>query len=406
MDKTPVPGPGRLRTAGPHPSQTSSNALPRRAFLSGALAACGAALAGPLVSRGVASVPGLGRDYPIRIIDLVRESTVVDMLAFLTTDWDKLERWQSQQGSFAQEDFDRIKSSGVTVFHPAVSYPAPDPHSVATRCFRNWNKFLKFQSGHFVRINRFSELLEVKKNGKIGVLLGMQDSSHFRNLEDVDDFFRLGQRVSQLTYNSRNALGTGCGDPIDDGLTRFGAAVIRRMESLGMAVDLSHCGPRTTIEALEAASKPILITHSNCKTLVPGEARCKSDEALTKMAATGGVLGITAVRKFTSSRQTVTTEDVLDHFDYAIRLVGVEHVGLGSDADLEGNQRFIVNGLNRPGRIFDIAHGLSRRGYGASDIRLLLGGNFQRVLNQIDRVQAPLFVPSSEFTAGPICAGI
>ena len=101
-----------------------------------------------------------------------------------------------------------------------------------------------------------SDLARVKRSGKIGVLLGLQDSEHFRRPEDVDFFHGLGQRVSQLTYNTRNMIGNGSTERRDDGISDFGVAIIERMNRVGMAVDVSHCGDRTTLDAFELSKKP------------------------------------------------------------------------------------------------------------------------------------------------------
>src|SRR5665811_877686 len=98
----------------------------------------------------------------------------------------------------------------------------------------------------------------------------------------------------------------------DEGLTAYGARIVQRMNQVGMAVDISHCGDRTTLDAIEASRRPVLVTHSNCRALVPGAARCKTDEAILRMAAKGGVMGITMVRSFVRSAGRVTIEHVLD----------------------------------------------------------------------------------------------
>src|SRR5262249_6778509 len=159
-----------------------------------------------------------------------------------------------------------------------------------------------------------------------------------------DAFYKMGQRLIQLTYNEQNLVGTGCMINGGKGLTSFGHDVVARMNSLGMAIDISHCGEQTSLDAIAASGKPVLITHSNCKALAPGVPRCKTDEVIQAAARTGGVLGITSVRHFVKCKGTTTIEDVLDHFDHAIKLVGVEHVGLGSDFDLDAHPSYDTPG--------------------------------------------------------------
>ena len=118
--------------------------------------------------------------------------------------------------------------------------------------------------------------------------------------------------------------------------------------------------------------------------------RCKSDEVIRAAARKGGIIGLTSVRHFVKATDPVSIEDVLDHFDYAVKLVGVEHVGLGSDTDLAGRDRtrsshllYDIAGLNNTQRVYELTEGLIRRGYTDGQIRLMLGANFQRALGDI-----------------------
>jgi membrane dipeptidase len=161
------------------------------------------------------------------------------------------------------------------------------------------------------------------------------------------------------------------------------------MNQVGMAVDISHCGDRTTMNAIEASRKPVLVTHSNCRALVPGSARCKTDEAIKHMAAAGGVMGITMVRTFVRAAGRVTIEHVLDHFDHLVKLAGVEHAGIGSDVDLDGRdtrirpaRKFDLDGIDYSKKIYDLTEGLVSRNYSSRNIELILGGNFERALTE------------------------
>ncbi len=293
-------------------------------------------LSAPMINRGRFSLFAQSEtEYSVRTVDLVRRSTVIDMLGLLTLDYRKRRAWETDPGRFRQVDFLRLSGSGITVFHPAVGHIAGDIYTESLRDLTGWNAFIATHGEQFQRIESVAHLRQAKALGKIGILLGQQNSAHFRNVEDVDRFYDLGQRVSQLTY-SGNRIGGGSCDPRDSGLSRYGVQIVERMNELGMAVDISHCGDRTTLDAIEASRKPVLVTHSNCRVLVPGSARCKTDEAIRKMAAKGGVMGITMVRSFVRAAGPVTIKHVLDHIDHLTKLVGVEHAGIGSDVDLDG----------------------------------------------------------------------
>lgn len=327
------------------------------------------------------------------------------MLGPLTLDFNKSSRWFADPESFTTSDLQPYKESGINIFHPAIGLGGPNAYEDALRFFAFWNGFIANQDETFMRVDSAADFARVKPSGKIGILLGLQNSEQFRKPDDVDFFHSLGQRVSQLTYNSRNLIGNGSTERRDEGISDFGVAIIERMNKVGMAVDVSHCGDRTTLDAFEFSKKPVLITHSNCRALVPGHPRLKTDEAIKKVGETGSVMGITGVRMFVKADEPTTIENVLDHFDYVRKLIGPEHLGVGSDMDLYGydampaelnkklrasykgsygfREKIDIEGLNHPKRIFDLTEGLIRRKYGDRDIQSILGGNFARVLSEI-----------------------
>jgi membrane dipeptidase len=349
----------------------------RRSFLwSGAKGAVALAAA-PFVHRD-SVVVGAGRSrYSRRTVDLVEESLVIDMLGLLTLDWAKQKQWFQDPATIEPDSLDRIRQSRIRVFHPAIEF--------VSRLMGEWQGFVSHRPTVFRTINSGEDFTEAFSKRQIGILLGMQNSSHFTSLSDVEHFYGLGQRVSQLTYNTRNSLGAGCTERRDDGLTAFGASVVAEMNRVGMAIDVSHSGDRTTLDTIRLSRQPVLITHSNCRALVPAHPRCKPDLLIRECAARGGVMGITGIRAFVRSSGRATVENALDHFDHVARLVGVEHIGIGSDTDLGGRDgsRFYIEGLNHSLRIYDLTEGLVRRRYSDQAIRGILGENFRRVLTQI-----------------------
>lgn len=359
--------------------------LTRRSLLKNAARA----LAAPMINRGRFSLfAQTDIEYSARTVDLVRRSTVIDMLGLLTLDYQKLCIWEADARRFQPSDFRRLQDSGITVFHPAVGYTTGDIYAASLRDITGWNAFLTAHQSQFLRMESAADFERAKARGAIGIVIGQQNSEHFRTVADVDRFHALGQRVSQLTYRN-NRIGAGSSDP-HRGLSEFGAAVVNRMNQVGMAVDISHCGDRTSLDAIEASHTPVLVTHSNCRTLVPNSPRCKTDEAIKRMAARGGVIGVTMVRIFVRAGASATIEDVLDHIDHVAALAGVEHVGIGSDVDLEGRdgsvhsaRRFDLDGINYAKKIFDLTEGLFRRNYSSQSIQLILGENFKRALSAV-----------------------
>jgi membrane dipeptidase len=345
---------------------------------------------------------GSKQEYSARAVELVGRSVVIDMLSPFklgsTT-------WFADPDSFKQADFQRFKDSGINAFHIAVGVGGAEAYQNALRFISSWNGFLANHDRWLMRVDSAEDLDRLKSSGKVGVILGVQNSEHFRGAADVDYFRGLGQRVSQLTYNARNLIGNGSTERRDEGISDFGAAIVERMNKVGMAVDVSHCGDRTTLDAFEISKKPVLITHSNCRSLAPGHPRCKTDEAIKKMASSGGVMGVTGVRMFVKNDEPTTVEHFLDHFDHVKKLVGAEHLGVGSDIDLDGyddmpaeqnkrlragykgsygfRDKIDIEGVDHPKRIFDLTEGLIRRKYSDGEIESVLGGNFKRVLAQI-----------------------
>jgi membrane dipeptidase len=374
--------------------------MTRREFL---CASAGSILVAPMVNRGryrlFAQSP---RSYSARSIDLVGRATVIDMLSPFSIG---SRPWLRDPPSFTAADLQRFKDSGINVFHIATGVGGADPYLNVLQFIAAWNGFLAHHHDALMRIDSPASLDRIKQGGKIGVLLGIQNSAHFRSPDDVDLFHALGQRVSQLTYNSRNLIGNGSTERRDDGISDFGVSIIERMNKVGMAVDVSHCGDRTTLDAFDISNRPVLITHSNCRALVPNHPRVKTDEAIRKMAASGGVMGITSVRMFVKADEPTTIEHMLDHYDHVAKLVGVEHLGVGSDIDLDGyddmpakenqqmrasykgsygfREKIDIEGVDHPKRMFDLTEGLIRRKYSDADIEGILGGNFKRVLAEI-----------------------
>jgi len=372
----------------------------------------GAGALAPAILRGRYRVFAQAPAYSARTIQLVESSVVVDLLnQFQFPDYSvkppKIEQWMSQPGTFTKDDAQRYITSGTTVFSLGSG---PSGYEDAVRFYASWNGFLAGYSDWMTRVDKVADFARAKAQKKAGVMLTMQNSEHFRTPADVQTFWGFGQRISQLTYNFNNRIGSGFLEERDGGLSVFGLSIMERMQQVGMAVDVSHCGDQTTMDALAATKKPVIFTHGTCRALLPGALRCKTDEAIQKMAKTGGVMGIAMIRFLVRDREPVTIEHVVDHVDHVAKLVGVEHVAIGSDMDLVGNPNAVngggfdpkmqpnfsryqyhedpdgsitIRGLNHTKRVFDLTEALVRRGYSDRDITAILGANAIRVLGTI-----------------------
>lgn len=367
-----------------------------------------AAVLAPVFNKGRFTLPHLPHQpYSARTFELMRRAVVVDMLAPLQVGTAG-QRWLRTPSSISAEDFAPYLASGINVFHTAVGFGGPDAYTTGQQFFHRQNSMIAERPDLFMRIDSADDFARVKGSGRIGILLGAQNSDHFAArdmLATVDEFFAYGQRVSQLTYNSQNWFAGGSTDRVDGGVSDLGAALIERMNVVGMAVDTSHCGDRTTLDAFAISKKPVLVTHSNVRALAGGHPRCKPDEVIRAVGKAGSVMGITGVRMFVKATEPTTIEDFLDHVDYVARMIGVEHVGIGSDSDLQGyddlppaelarlkafykgsygfRDKLDIEGIDHPKRMYDVTEGLVRRKYGDEQILGILGGNWRRVLGEI-----------------------
>ncbi len=338
--------------------------------------------------------------YPAKVLDLVQRSLVIDMLAPLKLDF----RPEAYALPLTDSEAAMFRSCGITGFHNSVGVGGASAYEDALQFIAAWSGFVGRNTHVFTLVGKAGDLEAAKAKQKIAVIMGLQNADEFREPKDVKAFYELGLRCAQLTYNTQNLIGSGSTERVDGGISDYGEQIIKSMNEVGMLVDVSHSGDKTTLDAIELSPKPIAFTHSNCRAL-NNHPRLKTDEAIRKLAAKGGVMGITGVRMFVKIDEPTTIEDALNHFDHVAKLVGVEHVGVGSDSDLQGydrmppkeneqlragykgsyafREKIDIEGLNHPKRMFDLAEGLIRRKYSDSDIELILGGNFKRVLTAI-----------------------
>ncbi|HVB14753.1 MAG TPA: membrane dipeptidase [Candidatus Dormibacteraeota bacterium] len=261
----------------------------------------------------------------------------------------------------------------------------------------------------FLRIiHRVSDIEDARLNGQLGVILAVESAAPIENeLDRLDILYGFGIRAVGVTYSEANALGSGLAEANDAGLTAFGRRAVHRMNQLGILIDCSHAGDRTTLETIEASQAPISISHAGARAVWP-TARMKPDEVIRACAETGGIIGIEAAPHTTLSREHPrhTIDSYMAHFEYCCELVGIDHVAFGPDTlfgDHVGlhrvmEQRFRqglpqpnpplefervewVDGLESPAEAFtNITRWLVTRGYPDADIHKVLGGNVVRLL--------------------------
>ena len=227
-----------------------------------------------------------------------------------------------------------IKKSGITAGSVTQGGIFGDPHFThegSIRDISDWvGRFDRLEEV-YKKVTMAEDIRTAKGEGKVGIIMNFQNSTQIGNdLEKLEFFHDLGVRIIQLTYNSRNFVGDGCTERTDCGLSRFGVELVVRMNTLGIVVDLSHCGYRTTMDAIETSKKPVAFTHTNCRSL-HDHPRNKTDEQIRALAEKEGYMGITCHPMFLGGKSRSILNNVLDHIDYAVNLIGINYIGIGSD---------------------------------------------------------------------------
>lgn len=257
-------------------------------------------------------------------------------------------------------------------------------------------------------VRSLADIAHAKTSGKIGLVFGLEAATPIENeIDRLDVLYGLGIRQIGIAYSDANALGGGLNEPVQTGLTLFGKRAVKRMNQLGIAIDISHSSDKTGIETCAASQKPVFITHAGAKG-VWNTSRMKSDDVLKAVAETGGVIGMSAAPHTTLSHQNPSHSilSVMDHFLYCVDLIGIEHVAFGPDTfygDHVGLHTVFghllqvgsnpspphekvkyVDGLENPTENFgNIAGWLVQNGFSDSEISAVLGGNILRALKEI-----------------------
>ena len=309
------------------------------------------------------------------------------------------EDWSQPEPIFAA-----YKASGVTAIHTSL---ANRNLAVALRDLADWQARFDRWPDRLVKVLKAAQVADAKKSGRVGVLLGFQNATIVEtDVRNLDSLYQAGARCVQLTYNSRNLLGDGCTERTNAGLSDFGVAVVERMNQLGMIVDLSHCGEATSRDGIAVSKRPPAFTHTMCKAIYD-HVRAKPDDLLKAIADKGGMIGIATLGYFIGPSADTTFADYLRHVDHAVKVAGIDHVGLASDYSIQGIEKthtreswYVprlssfkpvyrvrwppwIKELDPPERFRNIANGLATRGYTSTQIEKILGGNWTRYLAEV-----------------------
>jgi membrane dipeptidase len=311
----------------------------------------------------------------------------------------------SQSAPVTPEHLERIRAGGIHAVSTTIAHPDAD-FAASVRAAGRALRLIDALADQVLHVRRAADVARARAEGKIGLAFAFQHAPVERGLDDLDLFHRLGVRTIQLTYNTRNALGDGCVENPDGGLSRYGREVVRAMNQLGLLIDLSHCGDRTTYEAIQLSTAPVAVTHANALAVCDCP-RNKSDRTLRALAERGGVIGATwwSPMNHNGRGRRPTVDDFFRHVEHLVAVCGVDHVGFGSDMG-EGQDRAawdaafarggrypeitghldwfnyetrMVEGLDSTTRFGRLTEELVRRGWSDGDAARLLGGNFLRL---------------------------
>lgn len=306
------------------------------------------------------------------------------------------------------DTYRQLKDAGVTAINATVTVREGFP--VLVDEIQRWLGWFDEFDELIRPIRDVADIHAAKAEGRTGIIFGLQNTAPLEDdLGRVRLLHALGVRIIQLTYNERNLVGDGCYEDTNVGLSKFGRDVVKEMNAAGVLIDLSHCGERTTMEAIELSGLPVAITHANPHALF-AHPRNKSDAAIRLLAERNGVIGANAYPLFFADGYATTIEQYLDAIEYMVELAGIDHVAIGTDFCYGQTPEWFSwvfatsHGRRRPRQMPDVPYphrqlvgfedatkfvalceGLLNRGYDDKDVRKVLGENWLRLFTEVWR---------------------
>lgn len=234
-----------------------------------------------------------------------------------------------QYANWSQKIFRQMRTGGVDAVHVTIAYHENFRETVAR--VEEWNRLFEQHADLIVHGRTAEDVRLAKESGRTAIIFGFQNPSPIEDdIGLVEIVHTLGARFMQLSYNNQSLLATGCYEAEDPGITRMGKGVIREMNRVGLVVDMSHSAERSTLEAAEISERPIVVTHANPFSW-HAALRNKSDDVLKALAASGGMLGFSMYPHHLHAGSACTLESFCEMIARTADVMGVEHIGLGSD---------------------------------------------------------------------------
>ena len=274
-----------------------------------------------------------------------------------------------------------------------VKKQAKGPKEYTDLIFDKIEDIVRHNSQYISLARTPGDLYENKRQGRKSIMLGIENGLALEGrLQNVEHFAKRGAVYITLCHNGDNDIcDSARGSNTHNGVSRFGEQVIREMNRLGVMVDLSHGGEKSFYDALDISTTPIVCSHSSCRALCD-HPRNLTDEQMRRLAAKGGVMQVTLYHGFLVEEATAaqkpreaTILDAIAHLEHAIKVMGIDHVGLGTDFDGDGG----IRGLRDSSELLQFTRQLLARRYSERDIQKIWGGNFLRVMTQVQQRSMP-----------------
>lgn len=337
----------------------------------------------------------LNGEEEARVATILSEAAIVDALAGSIV-------YPEPPPIDGEPYLNRLQNAGYRAVNVTLSAHATDFEEAQQKMY-GYFSLLTAKPEMTLHVKQSSDIRRAQAEGKVGIIFGFQNATPVGpHIWRWTIFHQLGLRICQLTYMERTIFADGCMEPENRGITAYGRQAVGEMNRLGIAVDLSHLGERSSLDVMEYSADPVVFTHANPKAVGP-TFRNITDEQIKRCAERGGVIGMSPHSELTHKERGVrpTIHDYLDHIDYVANLVGVDHVAIGTDVyesytkisweaqtkRMYKSQWFfetmLTEGFTRIEGIHDAVRGLVSRGYSDADIQKILGENWIRVFGTI-----------------------
>jgi len=244
-----------------------------------------------------------------------------------------------QYVNWNRELFEEAKLGGVNVIHVTIAYWENKKEVIEN--INTWGRQFKEHSDLIMPINEAREIKIAQEEGKIGIIFGFQNCSPIEDdIRLIEEMYKLGVRIMQLSYNNQSLLATGCYEARDSGITRFGKEAIKEMNRLGMIIDMSHSAELSTLQAIELSTRPIAITHAN-PTTFHSALRNKSNDVLKNLSQSEGMLGVSLYPFHLANGSDCLLKDFCNMIYDTAELMGIDRIGIGSDLCLNWDYKVL-----------------------------------------------------------------